>query len=225
MIESGLRTTAGRAFFSPTIFALFFLSLLSACSTLPDRLLQTPSFKIAADSLFVSPLALQPTGAFSIEHPVDGSEATEFACVAIFKNFLESDCGRLGQVVLFPVVADSLAQASFGCPMDADAWRALYGSAPGSNARVLQIESMTLHGIKTPFWKSFLDGLNLLDRTGREWGWVDTRYRLFDFTSECGSGLRTHITRLADTPWAARRQDRAAQLMRQAARELSQSLR
>jgi hypothetical protein len=207
------------------IWQAVFVLLFTACVTLPDRHLPEATYTAAVDSLFLSPLSVEPGGVFSVETPVQNSQATETACIAIFKDFLQRDCLTKEQVLILPELADSLAIVDFDCPMSSSEWMKIYGHVPGESSRLIIIESMELHGLKASFIKSTLEGLNLLDLSGREWGWVETRYRVYDFESDSGSGLQTLLTRLPDTVWTERRQDRAAVLMRQAAHDLSQSLR
>ncbi|MFA7331652.1 MAG: hypothetical protein WC326_11335 [Candidatus Delongbacteria bacterium] len=200
------------------------LCLLSCASHFPAGTAGGLPFTNPLDSLFLSPVAAGQGGNFSMDRKLDKSRGQAEDYLRVWQSFLAEECQRRGLVLILPLRTDSLARSSFRCPLDAAAWRRLYGVEPGDDSRVLEVKSLRLQAVTRNWFQRLLFGLNLMDESDREFGWVELDYEVYDLELEEGSGRRLLVSREPDTPWISGMMDRAGRLMMKAARDLAREV-
>lgn len=201
------------------------LLLLAGCAARfpmgsPDSL----PFTTPTDSLFLSPVTAGPTGMLRMERRLDESQGDAADYLRVWTTFLGDECARRGLTLVKPLRADSLTAAAFRCPQDTDAWLELYGARPGGRSRVLVVRAARLEAIRRSFLAKLGGVLNLSDNSGREYGWLQLDYEVYDVQREQGSGPRRLVSREPDTPWVSNHMDRAGRLMMKGAKDLAREL-
>lgn len=198
---------------------------LTSCSThIPPGSSGGLPFTGPADSLFLSPLAAGQGGNFSMPHKLEKSKGQAEDYLRVWLGFLDDECKARGMTLVRAVRNDSLSRAAFRCPLDSLAWQRLYGVEPGENSRVVVVKSLSLRAVNRNGFQRLFQGLNLMDNSDREFGWVELDYEVYDVELEEGSGGRLLVSREPDTPWISGMVDRAGRLMMKAARDLIREL-
>ena len=201
------------------------LLLLAGCAVrFPVGSMDSLPFTTRADSLFLAPVTAGPTGMLRMERRLDESQGDAADYLRVWTSFLGDECARRGITLVKPLRSDSLAAAAFRCPQDAPAWLGLYGAQPGGDSRVLIVRAARLEAIQRSFLAKLGTVLNLSDNSGREYGWLQLDYEVYDVKRAQGSGPRRLVSREPDTPWVSNHMDRAGRLMMKGAKDLAREL-
>jgi len=218
----GRRSRSGAPLSCVPLSCALLVLLLSGCAArIPPSSAGGLPFAARADSLFLSPVAAGAGGNVHMARPLEKSHGRPEAYLRVWHSFLEEECRRRGLALVLPRRADSLAVADFACPLEEEEWRALYGAVPGEGSRVLVVRALRLEALRRGLGTRLLAGLNLMDDSDREYGWLDLRYEVYDVALEEGSGPRRLVSREPDTPWVSGQMDRAGRLMMKGARDLA----
>jgi hypothetical protein len=202
---------------------LFALLLMLGCGPkIPIGTADILTFSSHMDSLFVSPVVAEPDVGinFTIVEMPKRSQGTAARYLNVWREFIVSRGEREGLKVILPQLDAQKAKALFNCPMSDSDWISIYGVVPGAASRVLIVEEMKLHGIKHSWLSGVTDRLNLVDTYGREWGWLELHYSIFDFLSDTGSGNRLLVSREPDRDFTPNHVDRAGRLMVRSATDI-----
>jgi hypothetical protein len=207
------------------VAVLILLAGATGCATrIPPSSGSRMSWATPVDSLFLSPLCPEPGGNVEMPRPLDRSRGQVDGYLRVWLDFLHKECAGQGLALLTARRSDSLAVAAFQAGLAPAAWQTQYGALPGARSRVVDVSALRLLAVRRNGFQRFLEGLNLLDSSDRDYGWVELDYTVLDPAGGDAPNRRTLVSREPDTPWVSGMVDRAGRLMTRAARDLARDL-
>ncbi|MDP2362037.1 MAG: hypothetical protein Q8O14_15015 [bacterium] len=210
---------------SLVLLGLVVLILASGCAPrIPFGTSGALPFNTQPDTLFLSPVCFGSGGNFQMDRRLEKSRGDGEAYLRVWQGFLEEECKRRSWVLVRPLRSDSLAVAAFPGERAAGRWLDLYGLVPGERSRVLEVRALRLESLRRNVFLRFFESINLLDDSGREFGWLELDYEVHEPARGGHSGLRRLVSREADSHMMSARTDRAGRLMMKGARDVARLL-
>ena len=222
MVVSESKTTQRRRLVPALVLLL--LGLAGCAAKIPPTSGTRLAWDAPVDSLFLSPLDPGPGGNADMPRPLAKSRGQLDGYLRVWQEFLAEECAHRGLVLLTARRADSLALAAFRSGLAPADWQRQFGAVPGPRSQVVDVHALRLLAVRRNGFQRFLEGLNLLDTSDREYGWVEVDYTVRGLSGSAGAGRRTLVSREPDTPWVSGMVDRAGRLMTKAARDLARDL-